>query len=190
MYHSRSISTSCSLANSESISASGRQWKARSQAAYHGILPLVRHGDHVGIVEVPPFVVAAVPALGGRRRKCRVAVQPVAHHVVVKLLGPEQAGEGLPHHGARIVGKIARGHRGVEFVGLADAIGEDLRRSPRRRARPVRASVSRRSKRGRLRPAQTPACNAPRALVPRCSGFTAVAVAVHHVIGDAVLDVR
>ena len=36
MYHSRSISTSCSLANSESTSASGTQWNARSHAAYQG----------------------------------------------------------------------------------------------------------------------------------------------------------
>ena len=36
MYHSRSISISCSLANSGSTSASGTQWNARSHAAYHG----------------------------------------------------------------------------------------------------------------------------------------------------------
>ncbi len=36
MYHSRSISVSCSFAKSGSTSASGMQWNAKSQAAYHG----------------------------------------------------------------------------------------------------------------------------------------------------------
>ena len=39
-----------------------------------GILPLVRHRDDVGVVEVLPVAVAAVPALVRRRRLGRVAV--------------------------------------------------------------------------------------------------------------------
>ncbi len=45
---------------------------------------------------------------GRRRRKRRIAPQPVAHHVVVKLLRPQQARERLPHHGAAILGQVAR----------------------------------------------------------------------------------
>ena len=36
-----------------------------------GILPLVRHREDVGVVEVRPVAVAAVPALGRRRRLAR-----------------------------------------------------------------------------------------------------------------------
>ena len=39
-----------------------------------GILPLVRHRDDVGVVEVRPLVIAAAPALGRRRRLQRIAV--------------------------------------------------------------------------------------------------------------------
>ena len=45
MYHSRVSSTSCAFAKSGSITASGRQWNARSHAAYHGY-------SHVSGIEI------------------------------------------------------------------------------------------------------------------------------------------
>jgi hypothetical protein len=50
------------------------------------ILPLVRHGDDVGVVELLPRRVAAARALGRRERLPRVALDPVFHDVVVELL--------------------------------------------------------------------------------------------------------
>ena len=51
-----------------------------------GILPLVRHRDDVGVVEVAPVGVAPVLALGRRRRLVGIAVEPLGHVVVVELL--------------------------------------------------------------------------------------------------------
>ena len=63
-----------------------------------GILPLVRHGDDVGVVEVQSSRgCGPCSALGRRRRAAGIAVQPVAHVVMVELLRPEHAGEGLAH---------------------------------------------------------------------------------------------
>ena len=59
------------------------------------VLPLVRHRDHVGVVEVSPLVVAAGLAPLRRRRLTRVAVEPILNVDVVKLLRPNQTGECL-----------------------------------------------------------------------------------------------
>src|SRR5262249_61594979 len=32
-----------------------------------GVFPLVGHRDHVGVIEVRPFVIASAPSFGGRR---------------------------------------------------------------------------------------------------------------------------
>ena len=62
-----------------------------------GVLPLVRHGDHVAVVHVVPVVVA-------RRRLARrlegvgaALFEPLVHVVVVELLGPQHAGQRLAH---------------------------------------------------------------------------------------------
>src|SRR5215469_7298099 len=54
-----------------------------------GVLPLVRHGDDVLVVEVHPVFVAAAPALDGGLGPGRIAFKPVTNIVVIKLLGPE-----------------------------------------------------------------------------------------------------
>ena len=85
-----------------------------------GVLPLVRHRDDVGVVEVRPLVVAAAcgapaaaAAAPGRRRASRARRSG-------RLLAPEQPGERLPLHAAlRRRDSVGRDDRCVELVGLA-----------------------------------------------------------------------
>ena len=67
-----------------------------------GILPLVRHRDDVGVVEVPPVAVAAVLALrsGGGGWAGSPSSQ-LRHVVVEELLAPDHAGERLALDAAR-----------------------------------------------------------------------------------------
>lgn len=76
------------LANSGSTCASGTQWNARSHAAYQGVLPGVRHRDHVGVVQMSPGAVAALPSLLGWWRPGRVAGKPAFDVVVEELFPP------------------------------------------------------------------------------------------------------
>ncbi len=89
------------------------------------ILPLVRHREDVGVVEMRPIVIAPVLALGRRRRTTGVAREPRAHVVVITLLREQHSGEGLPLHAARVVGKIGVNMQGVEFIRFADALREN-----------------------------------------------------------------
>src|SRR5262249_30610057 len=61
-----------------------------------GELPLIRHGDDVAVVEVDPVGIAAFPARRRRRGVSGIAFEPLENADVVKLLGPEQAGVGVP----------------------------------------------------------------------------------------------
>src|SRR5579883_953511 len=99
--------------------------KSQVPGGIPGVLPLVGHGDDVGVVKMSPLVVASVLAPGGRRRVAGVAVQPVFHHVVIELLGPEQACETLAHHVLGVGGEFRRDHGGIEFVGFLQAPGDD-----------------------------------------------------------------
>ena len=89
-----------------------------------GILPLVGHGDDVGVVQMRPVGIAPVQPLGRRRRLPRISVEPGIHVVGVKLLAPQHAGEGLPLHPAQIVRAAGIGQRLVEFVRFGDPVGE------------------------------------------------------------------
>ena len=60
-----------------------------------GVLPFVGHGDNVKIVEMLPFVVASLAAGVRQRLHARVPVNPLLDIIVVKLFGPEHAGQGL-----------------------------------------------------------------------------------------------
>ena len=91
-----------------------------------GVLPLVRHRDDVGVVEVRPVGVAPSPSPCRRGRLGRVAVEPVLHDVVVELLRPEHAGEGLTHDPALLRGACGRDERVVELVGFSSPRPEDL----------------------------------------------------------------
>jgi hypothetical protein len=86
-----------------------------------GVLPLVGHGDDVLVVEVPPRVVAALPAGGRWRRLGGIALQPPPDVEVVELLAPQQSGKGLAHHPPRVVGARRSLEALVELVGLTDA---------------------------------------------------------------------
>ena len=67
-----------------------------------GEFPFVGHRHDFAALEMTPVMVAAVLALRRRRRLQFVAAQPAGHVVVIELLGPDQAGEGLPLHAAGI----------------------------------------------------------------------------------------
>ena len=79
-----------------------RAMKAQVPRGEPGELPFVGHRDHVAREEMPPFMVAGLATIGGRRRLGRVAFEPVRHHVVVVLLRPQHAGERLPGDHFRI----------------------------------------------------------------------------------------
>ena len=68
-----------------------------------GILPFVWHGDHIGVVEVPPIPVAPVLAFGGWGRVARISLQPILDDVVIELLRPQHAGEALAHYVLRVI---------------------------------------------------------------------------------------
>jgi hypothetical protein len=81
-------------------------------------LPLVGHRDDVGVEQVPPLRVASARPLRRRQRLRRIAVEPTLHDVVVELLRPQQAGQALAHHRARVRAEVRRDHGGVELVGF------------------------------------------------------------------------
>eukprot|EP00053_Salpingoeca_punica_P018048 m.175423 g.175423 ORF g.175423 m.175423 type:complete len:782 (+) comp17347_c0_seq5:171-2516(+) len=90
------------------------------------VFPLVRHGDDVAVEEVHPVGVAAAEPLARRRRLVTVALEPVADDVVVELLGPEEACEGLALHQALVWGQLERHDLRVKVVSLFHALLEGL----------------------------------------------------------------
>ena len=71
-----------------------------------------------------PVIVASARAAFGRRRLSGIALEPMLHREVKELLGPQQAGIGLAHHGALMLIEIGRDARVVELAGFADSIFE------------------------------------------------------------------
>ena len=124
MYHSRVSSTSWPLANSGSTSASGRQWKARSQAAYQGY-------SHLSGMEITSALL----------RWCQSSLRPVWRAsggggwagspfsqrdvVVVELLAPDHAGEGLALDEPRVGVGDPVCRTCVELVGLGAQAVDD-----------------------------------------------------------------
>ena len=171
MYHSRVSSTSCSLANSASISASGSVWNARSHAAYHGY-------SHLSGIEMMSALLRwshsqLRPCLRCRRRRDLrlVALQPLGHVEVEELLAPDHSGERLPLHQAAIgIGKVvldlARRTRR-----LRARARRRLHRSPRMAAREL-ASIAA-CEPATEPPAGTSSRYQAAAFVPSCAGFTA-----------------
>ena len=76
-----------------------------------GILPFVRHGDHVRVVEMRPIVIAAICGARVGRGLRGIAVEPALHIIVIALLAPEQPGEGLALNQARVFGETGAGMR-------------------------------------------------------------------------------
>ena len=90
-----------------------------------GVLPLVRHRDDVGVVHVMPVLVARGGAPVGLEGGGAALLEPAVDVVVVELLGPEHAGEGLPHHVGGVGVHGLRDDGGVELVGLPPACLHD-----------------------------------------------------------------
>ena len=96
-------------------------WKARSQAAVPGVLPLVRHRDDVLAHQVVPLVVALrLRPLGG------AIGQPAVDVVVVELLAPEHAGQRLADDPPPVVRQGRGDDVVIERVRLVPAGGEGL----------------------------------------------------------------
>ncbi len=103
------------------------QWNAVERQIPGGIprvLPLIRHRDDVGVIQMHPFVVATVPAGRGRRRLHRIALDPPRHVIAEVLLAPDHAGKGLSLNAAGVDAGNAGLQVGVKFIGFADALGE------------------------------------------------------------------
>ena len=146
------------------------------------VLPLVRHRDDVGVVQVRPLVVAAV--LRARRAAAGCAGSPSSQSlddVVVELLRPEQPGERLPRDACGILGQRRRDDRRVELVGLARRRVECLVEAddPWIGATPGRRSFSRR-RTVRVLPGATSGRSAPPPSCPWRAGFTAPRLALDH----------
>ena len=90
------------------------------------VLPLVRHGDHIGIEHVEPFGVAHVVARGLEQRMTLVLAQPLLQVEVVELLAPQHSRQRLAMHPTLIFVQRAGRDPLVEFVGVGDAAFERL----------------------------------------------------------------
>src|SRR5947209_15958471 len=71
-----------------------------------------------------PAPVSSMFSLRRRRRKRRIAVQPLLHHEVIKLLAPQQPRESLPLDGTGIRRKRRRSEA-EELVRLRDPLREN-----------------------------------------------------------------
>lgn len=78
----------------------GGRWKVKvnqnlslsSPPAHPGVLPLVRHGDHVSVEQVLPVLgIAATLARLWRLWLVRIPIHPRLHNVMVELFGPQEA---------------------------------------------------------------------------------------------------
>jgi hypothetical protein len=159
------------------------------------VLPLVRHGHEVERIErAPPGVAPAAPArrggwLGG------VTIQPAADVVVVKLLAPQQPGEGLAHHHRLVGASRFGGEFGVELVGLGPALLDDLVEVAAERSRRALLPASRSACRPQPQPQLGGFAGRDRQAVPeRALGPALIGVdggrAADHMIVDPVLRVR
>src|SRR5215469_10121661 len=73
-----------------------------------------------------PLVVAALLALLRWGRIAQIALQPILNDVVIELLGPQHAGEALPHHVLSVCCQVSRNYRRVELVGFTLAKSKRL----------------------------------------------------------------
>ncbi len=83
-----------------------------------GIFPLVRHGDDVFVDHVIPTLVAHRRTSQAGEVPYAVPIEPLGDVIIVKLLGPQHAGQCLAHHAGRVREQILRRDAGVEGVCL------------------------------------------------------------------------
>ena len=71
-------------------------------------------------------MIAACVAAGVRLGLGGITFEPAAHVIVIALLAPQQAGESLALHVARVFAELRIDAFSVEFVGLLLALVEDF----------------------------------------------------------------
>ena len=86
-----------------------------------GILPLVRHGNDVGVVQVRPLAVAAALAFRRRWNLPRIAVDPLRNVEIEELLAPDHAGKGLALYELGVSELDIPLQVGIELIGLGAA---------------------------------------------------------------------
>src|SRR6516225_780415 len=91
-----------------------------------GIFPLVRHRDDIGDNKVSPIAVAPVLSVLRRRRLSWIAIEPMLHIEVIKLLVPQHSGKGLTLYPPHVLVDNASLERGVEGIGLGNAPGKNI----------------------------------------------------------------
>jgi hypothetical protein len=92
--------------------------KGQIPGSVPGVLPFVRHGDDVGIVQMRPLVVAAIQSLRRWGWLRGIPFEPPAHIVVIELLAPQQPGQGLAHDVAGIRREAFGRYCHVELIGF------------------------------------------------------------------------
>src|SRR5215510_14935120 len=73
-----------------------------------------------------PVAIAPVLAFGRRGRTRWIAFQPLPHLIMVKLLAPQQPGQGLPHHQPGVVRERSGNDGSVKFIRLVHALPEEF----------------------------------------------------------------
>src|SRR5215472_1755647 len=91
-----------------------------------GIFPLVRHRDDIGGNKVSPIPVAPVLPVLRRRGLSRIAIEPMLHIEVIKLLVPQHSGESLTLYPPHVLVDNASLERGVKGIRLGNAPGENI----------------------------------------------------------------
>ena len=156
-----------------------------------GILPLIGHRDHVRAVEMPPVPITPMLALRRRWRLLRVTLEPLLHGVVVKHLAPDHAGERLALHEPCVGIGDPLLQLSVKLVGLAAALHQKWRRSPRRAVIVALRSVVR----GQSQPYDRRRAGCDIHFIKRAdfraglSGIHRVVLALHQVFVKGVLEI-
>ncbi len=89
-----------------------------------GILPFVRHRDHVRVHHVSPAVVADGTLIRSERLNA-VLLEPPADVIEEELLGPEHPGQSLSHDTGRVRVKRGRNNGRIELIGFLEPVLED-----------------------------------------------------------------
>src|SRR5262245_51864257 len=89
------------------------------------VFPGVGHGKDIGIVEMHPIGIAAVPSFRRRLGADRVTLEPPAHLIMIELFAPKQPRKRLPLNMPGVVRESARSQAVVKFVGFMDSLFED-----------------------------------------------------------------
>ena len=89
------------------------------------IFPLVRHRDDVPVEKMRPLPVPTELSLRRRQWLRRVACQPVANDVIIKLFAPEQSGVTLARDFLRLLIHLRGNKRVIKFVRLFNPLSEN-----------------------------------------------------------------